>query len=183
MFGWSSLCNEVQLPIEGEHFELNEDVTKQDITCTICRSKVGESYFNLSDDSIGSTNGCLVRFNRNQDNLITQAELVCEGGLHRSLPFEMDTFTGDLTEKVDNVCTECWETYVNQQWAENAEGGELHISVNGEDGHSEYFAVRIKAGGGTPAQLVLESENNLTEMVSRNEIEFITLRPGRQITY
>jgi len=182
-FGWSSLCNEVRLPTEGEHFKLIEDVTRENITCSVCREKIGEPYFKLGNDSIASMDGCLVRFDRTKEDVISHAHFVCGGSLLQALSFELDSFTGNLTDQIEDVCTECWEAYVDRQWAENAEGGELHVAVNGEDGHSEYFAVQAIACGGYPDHLTLVSENDLKETVRGDEIEFITMTPGKDIHY
>jgi hypothetical protein len=133
-FGWSSLCSEVRLPIEGEHFELYEDVTEEDITCRRCRDKLGGPSVSLDDASIAGVNGCLVRVERDEEGVITWAERVCRGPLHLSLSFEPDSFSGDLEEQVEAVCNECWETYVERQWDSDVEGAELRVEVWGEDG-------------------------------------------------
>lgn len=129
-------------------------------------------------DSIAGVNGCLVRVERDAGGVITRSERVCRGQLHHSLSFEPDSFSGNLTEQVDAVCSECWETYVDQQWGSDVEGAELRVEVWGDDGRSEYFAARAEAIRGGPEGAVrLVSENDLKKDVRREEIESITLTP------
>jgi len=183
-FGWSSLCTEVRVPIEGEHFELDEDVIEEDITCRHCRDKLGRPYVTLDDDSIAGMNGCLVRVERDAGGVITRAERVCRGQLHHSLSFEPDSFSGELTDQVEAVCSECWETYVDRQWGSDVEGAELRVEVWGDDGRSEYFAARAEAIRGGPEGAVrLVSENGLEKDVRREEIESITLTPAQMVDY
>lgn len=194
-YGWSSLCNAVQLPIEGEHFELNEDVTEEDIMCEHCRKRLGSSHVDLDDESIAlvngsqtskiiDVNGCLARFNRNEDGVIIGAKRLCRGVLHHSLLFEPDSFTGNLEEQVEDVCSECWETYVDHQWDSDEKGAELRVEVGGEDSRSEYFAARTEAVRGVhEAALRLVSENGLTKKIPREEINSITLTPARRVIH
>jgi hypothetical protein len=95
----------------------------------------------------------------------------------------MDSFTGDITKQVENTCTECWETYVDNQWESNAEGGELRVEVCSEGGRSEYFAVRAETKGGGPDELRLVSENNLKKDIPRQDIGSVDLTPARQVHY
>lgn len=183
-FGWSSLCDSVQLPIEGKHFELNDDVREENITCRRCRKRVDQSYADPDNESIASVNGCLVRFKKNEEDMIVRAEKVCQNMLHHSLPFEPDSFTGNLEEQVEEVCKECWETYVDHQWTSADEGAELCVKVWEDDDRSEYFAQgaeTIQNEGEAVLQLV--SENGLEKDIHFEEIESITLTPARDITY
>lgn len=41
-FGWGSLCDTVQIPIEGEHFELDDAVTAADVTCRECQGRLDD---------------------------------------------------------------------------------------------------------------------------------------------
>lgn len=181
-FGWSSLCSEVQLPIEGEHFELNERVTENNITCGYCQRRFKQSYTESS--SVGSVNGCIVRFERDDHNEIVRAEPVCRPALHHSLSFEPDSFSGNLKQQVEEVCSECWETYVNHQWNSDDQGGELRVEVWEENGKSEYFAPSAETGqGGHEAVLQLVSKNGLEKTILREEIVSITLTPTQHIDY
>lgn len=183
-FGWSSLCDRVRLPIEGKHFELQQDVTEENITCEHCRRRLSESYVDLDDGSIASANGCLVWVERNEGGVIIQAERVCQGMLHHSLSFEPDTFSEDLTEQVEDVCKECWETYVNHQWRSRDEGAQFCVELRIEDNRSEYFAANAETiQRGHMAVLRLVSKNGLKKDLPREEIESITLTPARNIVY
>lgn len=183
-FGWSSLCKEVQVPIEGEHFELDNDITKADITCRRCRDTLSRPSVSLDDDSIAGVNGCLVRVERDTGGAITHVERVCRGSIHDLLSFEPDSFSGNLTEQVDAVCSECWGVYVNQQWSSDVEGAELRVEIWGENGQSEYFAARVEAiRGGPEGALRLVSENGLEKCVRREKIESITLTPAQIVDY
>lgn len=183
-FGWSSLCNEVRIPIEGEHFELNEDVTDDDITCRRCRDQLSQQNVNIEESSIGSINGCLARFERNEEDILVHVERIFHGELHHSLPFKPDSFTGDLAEQVEDVCDECWERYVEHQWASDDMGGELQVEVWEEGGRSKYYAVQAETvGDGREAALRLVSENGLQKDVRRKEIKSITLTPAQDIVY
>lgn len=184
-FGWSSICDEVQLPIEGEDFKLNEDVTEEDITCRRCRERFDQLELDLDDDSIANLNGCLIRYDRTKEGVITYANRVCRGPLHYHLPFEPDSFSGDLEKQVEEVCSECWETYVDNQWRSDGEGAELQVNVYGEDSHAGYHAAHAETrhSGSGGAFLRLVSENGLEKVLHREEIESITLTPAKVIDY
>ncbi|WP_254525025.1 hypothetical protein [Natrinema caseinilyticum] len=183
-FGWSSLCDAVRLPIEDRHFELHEDVTAEDITCSHCLNGLDQPIADFDGDSIACVDGCLVLYGRDQDDAIVQAEPVCRNVLHHSLPFEPDSFTGNLEEQLEDVCSECWETYVDHQWTRDDEGAELRVEVSADDGRSEYFAASaepIHADRGAVLRLV--SENELETDIDREDIESITLTPMWDIVY
>lgn len=183
-FGWSSLCDAVRLPIEGKHFELNQDVAEAEVTCEHCRERFGGSYVDLDDDSIAGVDGCLVRFERNDGSEIVRADLVCRGPLHEALPFEPESFSGDLAERVADVCTECWETYVDHQWRSDDTGAELCVEVWKDGGRSEYFASSVEGvQAGREAELRLVSENGLEKVVHRKDVESITLTPAQHVDY
>lgn len=183
-FGWSSLCDAVRLPIEGAHFELHEDVTEEDITCGHCLNGLDQPVADFDGDSIACVNGCLVLFDRDQDDAIVRAEPVCRTVLHHSLPFEPDSFTGNLEDQFDDVCSECWETYVDHQWTSDDEGAELCIEVSGDDRRSEYFAASAETiQDDRRAVLRLVSENGLEKDITREEIESITLTPPWNFVY
>ena len=183
-FGWSSLCNAVRLPIEGEHFEVNQDVKEENLTCRRCRERADMSYIEFDDDSIAGVNGCLVRFDRNENGVIVRAERICGGMLHYSLPFKPESFSGDLKEEVNNVCSECWETYVNHQWTGRDQGAEFCVKVWEDDSRSEYFAANAKTfQNGHKAALRLVSKNGLKKYITREQIESITLTPAQSINY
>lgn len=181
-FGWSSLCSEMQLPIEGEHFELIERVTKNDINCGYCQKHPKLSH--TENSSVGSVDGCIVRFDRNDHNEIVQAEPVCNDILHYSLPFEPNSFTGNLNQQVKEVCSKCWKTYVDHQWDRDNQGGELRIEVWGENERTEYFSPSAETDQGEhDAVLRLVSENGLEKTIQREEIVSITLTPTQHINY
>ena len=183
-FGWSSLCDEVRLPIEGEHFKLDEDVTAEDITCRHCQDRLDRPYVALNDDSMVGVNGCLVRVERDEGGEITWAERVCSEALHNSLSFELDSFSENLEKQVEAVCSECWETYVERQWSSDVEGAELRVEVWGDDGRSKYFAAGAEAiRGGPEGVLRVVSENGLEKDIRREEIESITLTPAQRVDY
>jgi len=183
-FGWSSLCGAVRLPIEGEHFELNQDATEEIIPCRQCRKRLGGSSVDFDDEPIAVVDGCLVRLRINEEGVITQAERVCHGTLHHSLLFEPDSFSGNLAEQAEDVCSECWETYVDHQWSGRDEGADLCVKVYADDNRSEYFAASAETSqGGREARLQLVSKNGLKKDIPRGEIESITLTPFRQIDY
>ncbi|WP_143420575.1 hypothetical protein [Halorubrum sp. Ib24] len=180
-FGWSSLCEAVRLPIEGEHFELNENVSEDNISCKCCKRNFDETF--VDDDSTGIVNGCLVQFNNNNGEIL-QASKVCGRALHHSLPFQPSSFTGNLEEQVEEVCTECWETYVDHQWIGDDEGGEWRVEVCGDNSRSKYVTPsleKIWIAGEIGLRLV--SENGLEKDIRREEIESISLTPIRNVTY
>lgn len=183
-FGWSSLCNEVRIPIEGEHFELEENITKEEISCERCRKRFDEGYVDTDDDSIAGVNGCLVRFGRDEEGVIVRAEQICQGMLHNSLQFEPNSFSGDLNEEIEDVCSACWETYVDHQWTPRDEGAQWRIEIRGDGSRSEYFAVSteiIPYDRETGLRLI--SENGLKKELPREEIESITITPTQNINY
>ncbi|QLG49923.1 hypothetical protein [Natrinema halophilum] len=183
-FGWSSLCDAIRVPIEGEHFELREDVTADDITCGHCLNRLDRPSTDFDGDSIGCVNGCLVLFDRDQDGVIVRAESVCRTVLHHSMPFEPESFTGNLKDQCEDVCRECWGTYVDHQWTDDDEGAELRIDVSGDDERSEYFAASAEPiQGDDGAILQLQSENGLETEIDREAIESITLTPMWDIVY
>lgn len=139
-FGWGSLCGVVQLPIEGRHFELKQNATEEDITCQQCRKRISGPHVEVDHESVAEVNGCLVRFGRTDGGVIVRAEKVCQGMLHHSLAFDPESFSGDLTEEVEEVCSECWNTYVDHQWSSRDEGAELCVEVRTNDNRSEYFS-------------------------------------------
>jgi len=133
---------------------------------------------------MAGVNGCLVRVERDESGEITWAERVCNDALHHSLSFEPDSFSGNLEEQVEAVCSECWETYVDQQWDSDVEGAELHVEIWGDDGRSEYFAAGVEAvRGGAKGVLRLVSENGLEKDVRREAIESISLTPAQRVDY
>lgn len=183
-FGWSSLCDGVRVPIEGEHFELDEDVAAAAITCQHCRDRLGRSYVDLNDESMVGVNGCLVRVERDEEGEITWAERVCREALHLSLSFEPDSFSGNLADQVEAVCDECWEAYIERQWSSDVEGAELRVEVWDSNGRAEYFAAGAEAiRGGPEGVLRLVSENGLEKDVRREEIESISLTPAQHVDY
>lgn len=183
-FGWSSLCNAVQIPIEGRHFELIEVVSEDTITCDQCRAHLDRLPDDLTDETLARVESCLVRFDRDEDGMLVRANRVCRGMLHHSLPFKPESFTGDLTEEVDEVCTECWGTYIEHQWTSDDMGAELRVEVLEEDGHSEYFAQRAEPiRRGNEAVLRMVSENGLVKDFHRDLIQSIRLTPARNINY
>jgi hypothetical protein len=180
-FGWTSLCDSVRVPIEGEHFELDEDVTPTALTCNACQSRLAQS---LDDDSIAGLNGCAVRFERDDDGMLVQAERLCQHMLHHSLPFEPESFTGNLAEQVEDVCQDCWETYVDHQWAPDDEGTDLRVEILDGHGRSEYFAAKaVPARRGHEGVVRLVSENGLQHEIHPDEIESITVTPHQNINY
>jgi len=180
-FGWSSLCEAIRLPNEGEHFELNKKVSEDHLTCEHCCQNFEETF--VDDDATGIVNGCLVRFDMN-DGEIWQAEKICGGALHHSLPFQPSSFTGSIKEQVKEVCTECWETYVDHQWRSDDEGGEWCVEVCGDSSRSEYVTPsREKIWIAGEIGLRLVSENGLEKDIRREEIESISLTPIRNVTY
>lgn len=129
-------------------------------------------------------NGCVVRVEMDNEGTIDRAERLCNGELHHALSFEPDSFSGDLTEQVETVCSECWETYVTQQWDSDVEGAELRVEVWDEDPRSKYFAARAEAlRGGPEGALRLVSEHELEKDVRRDEIKSITLTPAQRVDY
>ena len=183
-FGWSSLCNAVQLPIEGKHFELNQHPADGDITCQVCRERLNAPHFDLNDDTIAEVNGCLVRYRRNEEDVLIHCKRVCRNMLHHSLSFEPDSFTGDLEEQVEEICSKCWETYVDHQWTESDEGAELRVEVARDNSRTEYFAKSTEAmRSGSDVVLKLVSGNGLEKDIPRREIQSIQLTPSRDIVY
>lgn len=183
-FGWSSLCDSVQVPIEGEHFELIQEATAEDVTCDKCKTRIDSSHIDLDSKSIASVNGCLARIKTNQDGLITDANRFCRGILHYDLSFEPDSFTGDLNDEVENVCSECWSTYVEHQWRARDEGGQFAVEVWDDSGQLKYFAdsaETIKHGQAT--KLRLTSKDGLKKEFFRDQIEVLRLTPSHDINY
>lgn len=98
--------------------------------------------------------------------------------------FKPDSFSGNLKEQVEEVCSECWERYVDKQWSHGAEGAELRVEVLNEDNRSEYFAVRAETfRRGSDGVLRLVSENGLQKDIRRKEIESITLTSTQIVDY
>jgi len=174
----------VRVPIEGEHFDLNEDVTAEDITCPHCRERLDRSHVDLNDDSMAGVNGCLVRVERDEGGEIAWAEHLCGEVLHHSVSFEPDSFSGNLADQVEAVCNECWEAYVERQWSSDVEGAELRVEIWEDNGRSEYFAATIEAiRDGPEGALRLVSENGLEKEIRREAIESISLTPAQHVDY
>jgi len=184
-FGWTSLCEEWKLPLEGEHFELNEDVTESSITCRHCREQLGRSYVDPSDDEMAGLQGCLIEVHRDDDGNIIHARRLCRGGpIHYDILFEPESFTGNLREQADDVCEECWQSYVEHQWSGDVEGGELQVDVWTDQGEKTYYAASAEAiNTGPEAKLRLTSENGLEREIPREEIASITLTPAQIVDY
>jgi hypothetical protein len=184
-FGWSSLCEELELPIEEEHFELDEEATESSITCRRCRERLDRSSVKPSDEEIAALRGCLIEVRRDEQGDIDHARRLCRGGpLHYDIPFEPESFTGDLHERVDDVCEECWQRYVANQWSGNVEGGQLQVDVWTDKGEKTYYAASAEAiNTGPKAMLRLTSENGLKREVPREEIGSITLTPAQIVDY
>jgi hypothetical protein len=184
-FGWSSLCDEWHLPIEGEHFEWQEEVVEDSITCDHCREQTDKANVNLDDEEIVQMRSCLIDINRDNDGNIIKAERICRRRpLHYELRFEPDSFSGDLREQVDDVCEECWNGYFDDQWSGDVEGGELEINCWTDGRKQTYYAVSAEAiNTGRQATLQLTSENGLTQEFPRENIESIRLTPAHIVDY
>ncbi|UPW01068.1 hypothetical protein M0R88_02955 [Halorussus gelatinilyticus] len=184
-FGWDSLCDTERIPIEGEHFELQEDVTEESITCERCRDQLGKSYVGLGDDDIAGMRSCLVRIRRDGDGELIGARRLCQGRpLHYEISFEPTSFTGDLQTEMDEVCEDCWQNYIDRQWSGDVEGGELQVEcwVDGEK--ESYYAASVEAvNTGPKAKLRLTSENGLKQELAREDIDSITLTPAQIVDY
>jgi len=183
-FGWTSLCEEWQLPIEGEHLELDEDVTASSITCGQCQEKLDRSRVDLSDDDCAGLHGCVVEFRRRDGDLL-RARRLCRGGsVHQDIAFEPASFTGNLHDNVDAVCEDCWQAYVGHQWSGDVEGGELRVDVWTDEGTKTYYATSVEAvNTGLEARLRLTSENGLKLEVPRENIDSIALTPAQRVDY
>ena len=184
-FGWSSLCDEVRIPIEGEHFELAVEVAAADISYQRCQDGLSQRNVDFDDTSIAGLNGCVARFDRNDEGVIVRVERIFHGKRHHSLPFEPETFNGNLAEQVDNICTECWETYVDHQWMRDDEAPEIQVNVWGDDNsRSVYYAAQANVvGDGIEGRLQLVSENGLKKEIHHEDIESIHLTQARDVVY
>lgn len=184
-FGWTSLCDEWRLPFEGEHFELEEVVAEESITCERCRDQFDKPYFELGDDNIARMRSCLIRIRRDDDGYIIQAHRLCRSRpLHYEIGFEPESFTGDLYEQVDDVCEECWQNYFHHQWSGDVEGGELQVECWTDEGKKTYYAASAEAvNTGPKAKLRLTSENGLKREFPREDIESVALTPAQIVDY
>jgi len=184
-FGWTSLCDEWRIPIEGEHFELQEDVAEESITCEHCFDRLDKAYVELDDDDIVCMRSCLIRICRDGDGGIIEARRLCRGQpLHYEIAFEPESFTGDLHEHADDVCEECWQNYVDNQWSGDVEGGELQIEYWTDEGKRTYYAASAEAvNTGPEAKLRLTSENGLQQELARDKIVSVVLTPAQIVDY
>lgn len=182
-FGWSSLCSEVRVPTEGEQFELNTDISEASISCGSCMDIVDRRKLEINAGSFAGKNGCLFHCEWGNKGELLQAVRTCRhDSLHTLLTFEPETFSGDLKEQVEEVCSDCWSKFFDQEWSHDNEGSEVHIELSEREDRSEYFASRIEAiRGGSEATLQIVSENGLKKRVRRDEIVSITLTPVRQV--
>ena len=184
-FGWSSLCEEWKVPLEGEHIELDRDVTDSSINCRRCRERLDRSSMTPSDEEIVELQGCLIEVHRDEQGDIDHARRLCRGGpLHYDISFEPESFTGDLHKQVDDVCRECWQSYVEHQWSSDVEGGELQVDVWTAEGEKTYYAASAEAiNTGPKGNLRLTSENGLEREIPREEVGSITLTPAQIVDY
>ncbi|WP_224338230.1 hypothetical protein [Haloprofundus halobius] len=184
-FGWTSLCDEWRIPLEGEHFELQEDVTEGSITCEHCRDRLDKPFVELDDEGIAGMRGCVVRVHRDGDGAIIGARRLCRGRpLHYEIAFDPRSFSGDLHDQADDVCEECWQNYVDHQWGGDVEGGELQIEYWTDEGKKTYYAASAEAvNTGPEAKLRLTSENGLEQELTQGKIESITLTPAQIVDY
>jgi hypothetical protein len=188
-FGWLSLCEELHLPTEGNHFEITPITSPDDIACNRCRSEVSDSIIELDDAgdaSYGTADDCLIHYERNEAGEIVRAKRVFHSPqmLHHALDFELQSLSGDLTEGEADVCSSCWETYVDHQWSSRDQGGELCIETIPVDGRSAYFTTDVETiQRGNQAALELTSKHGLIKRIRREDIEKITLTPGDNIVY
>lgn len=181
-FGWSSLCEELHLPTEGNHFEITPITSPDDIACNRCRWEFSDSIIELDDAgdaSFGTVDGCFIHYERNEAGIIVQAKRLFHSPqmLHHALDFEPQSLSGDLTEEEANVCSPCWETYVDHQWSSSDQGGELCIKTRTVDGRSEYFTTDVETiQRGNQAGLQLTSKHGLAVKIRRENIEKLHLR-------
>lgn len=110
---------------------------------------------------------------------------MCQKTPEYSLQFEPDSFSGDLTEKVEQVCNDCWETYVEHQWSPRDRGGELVIEAIGDDFRSRYFATDAQAVQDSIGNAVLRltSQDDLIEEIPHRRIESISLTPTQKVMH
>lgn len=182
LFGYMSLCEDVLVPHEGEHFELHEDT--EEILCDQCEAR--REYVEGPDEfQIARWEQHLVKVDRDPDSRLRYASLLCMDALHRELEFEPPEFSGNLSERVEQVCDSCWEAYTDQQWAERPEGAQLAVEIYSAEGEQTYYAESLEAHGKYTgeATLVLVSPNELTVEVHREDILDITLTPSVDIVY
>jgi len=180
-YGWSSLCDAVHLPLEGEHFELTTDATAVDITCSRCQDRLGRQ---ADDDTLAALDGCAVWLERDETGTIVQAAQVCGTLLHHEVPFEPPSFTGDLRTQVEDVCEACWETYVDHQWTEDDQGAQLRVEAWVDDSEQTYFAERaVSERRSEGAVLRLVSKNDLEAEIHDGKIFSIDLTPAQDIVY
>jgi len=188
-FGWSSLCEELHLPTEGNHFEITPITSPDDIACNRCRSEFSDSIIELDDEgdaSYGTVDGCFINYERNEDGEIVQAKRVFHSPqmLHHALDFEPQSLSGDLTEEKADVCSTCWATYIDHQWSSRDQGCELCIETITVGGRSEYFTTDVETiQRGNQAALQLTSKDGLIKSILREDIDAITLTPAHDIVY
>jgi hypothetical protein len=184
-FGWSSLCDEWHLPIEGEHIEVQEDIAEGSITCEGCLDQSAKAHVDPNADDMVRMRSCLIRISRDKDGNLIDAHRLCRRQpLNQVIEFEPESFSGDLREEVNEVCEACWQRYFDNQWSGDAEGGELKVKCWTDEGKQTYYAVSVDAiNTGGKAKVQLTSENGLIQEFPREKVELITLTPAQIVDY
>ncbi|NHN58316.1 MULTISPECIES: hypothetical protein [Halorussus] len=198
-FGWGSLCDEWQLPIEGEHVEVKENPSKGFISCKYCKEKVNERNIDLDDedvlgircsnhpmtDIVTGIGGCVAKDQGGNGSSLADLKTICHRKpLHHEISFEPEEVNGDPRNQVENVCDECLQSLVEREWSEWTEESELAVECWTDTGKRIYYAESIEsvAGMGEP-KLRLSSENGLTMEIPRERIESITLTEAQRVIH
>lgn len=128
---------------------------------------------------------CAVRLERTGHEMIIQPRRMYHETPEYSLQLEPDSFSRDLTEDMEQVCTNCWETSVDHQWRPRDDGGELVIEVTGNDVRSQYLTTDIQADRDNIRDPVLRltSQDSLITEIPHKRIDSTSVTLTREVMY
>jgi len=172
-FGFESLCESYQAPVEGVDFELTDSPTApemSDETVSVCQSCRDQDLWSEgSCDEILYWGRHEVCVDRTVEGYVDRARVACNGVLDWMMEFELPDLEGDLHDFAESVCKECWSAYYDQEWNQGHNQTEIPVSVIDND-REMFFASEIK---GLHDNVTIVSQNGLEERFELREIAAI----------